>query len=369
MKQFLFLLFIFYFSISSAQQKPEPIRGTWITNVASHALLSEKNIKEAVKLCKQKRLNNIYVVVWNGGVTMYPSEVVQSYIGIKQHPVYKGFDPIKTIIKEGHKLGLKVHAWFEFGFSYAYKDTAGSWLKKYPHWAGRNNKGELLQKNGFYWWSAIHPEVQTFMKKLVLEVVHKYKIDGVQGDDRLPAMPGEGGYDSTTVALYKKETGKDAPADSKEKDWQQWKADKLSVFGKELYSEIKKAKPGCMVSWAPSIYPWSKEQYLQDWPAWLNGGYADYILPQLYRYNIEAYEKILKELDSQLTAGQKKKVFPGILTSLGDGYLIKPEMLQQIIQLNRQYGFEGECMFYFETLRRLKGPIYKKEQKNKSNTK
>jgi uncharacterized lipoprotein YddW (UPF0748 family) len=353
MKKFLFSLFIFYFSISSAQQKPEPIRGTWITNVASDALLSEKNIKETVKLCKQKGLNNIYVVVWNGGVTMYPSEVVQSYIGIKQHPVYKGFDPVKTIIKEGHKLGLKIHAWFEFGFSYAYNDTTRSWFKKYPHWVGRNSKGELLNKNEFYWWSAMHPQVQEFMKKLVLEVVNNYDVDGVQGDDRLPAMPAEGGYDSTTLALYRQQTGKEAPLQYNEPAWLQWKADQLSAFGKSLYSYVKKTKPNCIVSWAPGIYPWSKEQYLQDWPAWLNGGYADYIMPQLYRYNIEAYEKILKELSTQVTAEQKKKIVPGILTSLGDGYLIKPEMLQQIINLNRKYGFEGECMFYFETLKKI----------------
>jgi hypothetical protein len=27
--------------------------------------------------------------------------------------------------------------------------------------------------------------------------------------------------------------------------------------------------------------------------------------------------------------------------------------LQQMIKLNRKYGFNGECMFYFETLRKL----------------
>jgi uncharacterized lipoprotein YddW (UPF0748 family) len=352
------ILLTFFLGVSylfSAAQKTEtPIRGTWITNVASKVLLSEKNIKEAVLHCKQKGFNNIYVVVWNGGLTMYPSKLVQSYIGIKQHPVYNGFDPIKCIVKEGHKQGLKVHAWFEFGFSYAYKDTTGPWFKRYPQWVGRNNKGELLQKNSFFWWSALYPEVQEFMKKLVLEVVQKYKVDGVQGDDRLPAMPAEGGYDSTSIALYKTETGKDVPANSKEKDWLQWKADKLSAFGKTLYQEVKKANRNCIVSWAPSIYPWSKDQYLQDWPVWLNGGYADYILPQLYRYDIAAYEKILKELDAQITPAQKKKVFPGILTSLGNGYLIKDEMLQQIIQLNRKYGFEGECMFYYETVPKIK---------------
>jgi uncharacterized lipoprotein YddW (UPF0748 family) len=354
-----FVIVIFFTGIQTilSAQAP-PIRGTWITNVASNVLLSPKNIKEAVMRCKQQGLNNIYVVVWNGGVTMYPSEITQSYIGIKQHPVYKNFDPIACIVKEGHLQGLKVHAWFEFGFSYAYKDTGSAWYRKYPYWAGRNYQARLLQKNGFYWWNALHPEVQAFMKKLVLEVVSKYPVDGIQGDDRLPAMPAEGGYDSTSLALYKKATGKEAPGNGNEKDWLQWRADQLSEFAKDLYVAVKKANARCVVSWAPSIYPWSKEQYLQDWPAWLNGGYADYILPQLYRYDLTSYEKILKELSEQVSPEQKKKIFPGILTSLGNGYLIKEEMLQGVIRLNRQYGFEGECLFYYETLPKLAKKIY-----------
>jgi uncharacterized lipoprotein YddW (UPF0748 family) len=294
---------------------------------------------------------------------MYPSNVVEKYIGIRQDPVYKSFDPIKEIIEQGHKAGLKVIAWFEYGFAYDYEDTASTWLKKYPHWAGKDVKGNVLQKNKFYWWNSLHPEVQQFMTELVLEVVKKYKVDGIQGDDRLPAMPSEGGYDDYTKSVYAKENGGAMPPDSsKDSAWLQWRANKLNAYIKGLYGKIKKQNPKCIVSWAPSIYPWSKEQYLQDWPAWLNGGYADEILPQLYRYDIKAYEKIVKELDEQLTPAQKKKVFPGLLTSLGDGYLIKQEMLEEMIALNRKYGFGGECTFYYEGLKKLK-PFYKATKK------
>jgi uncharacterized lipoprotein YddW (UPF0748 family) len=342
-------LLLFLFSCTQAQ----PIRGTWITNVGSDVLKSKQNINEAVALCKKAGLNNIYVVVWNKGVTMYPSAVVEKYIGIRQDKTYQGRDPIQEIIDAGHQAGIKVHAWFEFGFSYDYNDSTGIWMKKYPHWAGRNNQGNLLQKNKFFWWNSLHPEVQSFMNELVMEVVQKYPIDGIQGDDRLPAMPSEGGYDPTTKELYAAaHGGKAPPQNPKDPQWLQWRADRLSAYIKHLYTQVKKEKPNCVVSWAPSIYPWSKEQYLQDWPAWLQGGYADYILPQLYRYDIQAYERVLKELKTQYNPAFQQKVFPGILTSLGDGYEVKPEMLQQMIQLNRKYGFEGECTFYFETLRR-----------------
>ncbi len=350
----IFLLFLLFSSIANsivAQKKQEPVRGVWVTNVASDVLKSKKNIVEAIQLCKKNSINNIYVVVWNNGVTMYPSKVVEQYIGIKQSKIYGNRDPIKEIIEVGHKEGIKVHAWFEFGFSYNYGDSNCLWQQKYPDWVGRDGNGNHLQKNKFFWWSAFNKDVQKFMNKLVLEVVKNYDIDGIQGDDRLPAMPSEGGYDEATKKIYASENlGALPPTNSKDSAWVKWRADKLSGYIKQLYKSVKKVKPTCIISWAPSIYPWSKEQYLQDWPAWLKGGYADYILPQLYRYNIPAYEKILKELQSQLTDKERKKVFPGILTSLGDGYRIKDDMLKETINLNRKYGFEGECLFYFETL-------------------
>jgi uncharacterized lipoprotein YddW (UPF0748 family) len=348
------LLVLFSVLTTIAFSQPTPVRGTWVTNVGSPALTSRQHIIETVSLCKQQGITDIFVVVWNNGVTLYPSKVLKRYIGIEQDPIYNGFDPIGIIIDEGHRAGLKVHAWFEFGFSYAYNDSNSIWYKKYPQWAGRNNQGGLLKKNGFYWWDALQPAVQNLMQQLVVEVVKSYPVDGIQGDDRLPAMPAEGGYNKPTLKRYQKQTLRYAYPPPGDSSWVQWKCNQLSAFGKKLYQAVKKIKPNCLVTWAPSIFPWSKEQYLQDWPAWLNGGYADMIFPQLYRYNIAAYEKILRELDQQLSTHQKQVVFPGILTALADGYQISDEMLQQIIRLNRQYGFNGECHFYFESLKKNK---------------
>jgi uncharacterized lipoprotein YddW (UPF0748 family) len=337
----------------------QPIRGTWITNVASNALTSEKNIEEAISNCKKFGLNTVFVVVWNAGKTMYPSDVAYKYSGVRQDPTYGSLDPLAVIIEKAHKANIKVYAWFEYGFAYAYQDSNTVWFRKYPHWVGKNANGGLLKKNNFFWWNSLHPEVQKMMTELVCEVVKTYKVDGVQGDDRLPAMPAEGGYDEYTLKLYAREhNGNAPPKDPSDPSWLQWKADKLSAYGKSLYAAVKKERADCLVSWAPSVYPWAKENYLQDWPKWLEGGYADNILPQLYRYDIKAYEKVLKELSEQVPAAMKKKVFPGILTSLGNGYRVKEDMLREMIRLNRQYGFEGECFFYYETLPSLKEQVY-----------
>lgn len=329
----------------------EPIHGTWITNVASEALRSERNIQAAVSLCKRKKVNTIFVVVWNKGRTMYPSDVLEKYIDVRQDPIYRGFDPIKCIVREGHRAGLKVHAWFEFGFSYNYGSTDSIWYERYPHWVAKTVDGKPVSKSGFYWWSAIHPKPRQLLRELILEVVAKYEVDGVQGDDRLPAMPTEGGYEPFTTELFRRETGADPPQNHKDSKWVQWRADKLSEFAKSLYQAVKKARPRCLVSWSPSIYPWSKEEYLQDWPLWLREGYADFVIPQVYRYDFAAYERTLLELKSQLAPEQQRRVFPGILTSLGGGYRIDPNLLKRKLALNKAQGFGGECLFYFETLR------------------
>jgi uncharacterized lipoprotein YddW (UPF0748 family) len=340
----------------------QPVRGVWITNVASDALRSREQIQRTVRRCKEYGFNHLFVVVWNGGYTLYPSRIQKKYIGVEQHPDFAGRDPLQEMVAEAHAQGLKVHAWFEFGFSYAHRDSNNRWLQRYPEWLGRNNKGELLQKNGFFWWNSLHPGPQQLLLSLVTEVVRRYRVDGVQGDDRLPAMPAEGGYDAYTLKRYAAAHGGAAPPqDVRQKQWVQWKADQLSIFGKKLYEAVKSIRTDCMVSWAPSIYPWSKEEYLQDWPAWLEGGYADALFPQLYRYNSSAYESILKQLQQQVPVAKRGQVFPGILTSLGDGYQASDTLMRKFISLNRRYGFEGEVFFYYETLNRTSIPIYKNQ--------
>ena len=194
----------------------------------------------------------------------------------------------------------------------------------------------------------------------MLEVVNKYQVDGIQGDDRLPAMPSEGGYDALTIKMYQTENqGNQPPSDTKNAAWISWRANKLNDFAKNLYSSVKKINPNCLVTWAPSIYPWSKDQYLQDWPTWLKDGYADLIIPQVYRYKLDSYTQTLKAITTNVPSNLKHKIFPGILTSLGDGYRADSLMIQQMISLNRQEGYNGEVLFYYQTIKESKTPIYK----------
>ncbi|MCQ0113068.1 glycoside hydrolase family 10 protein [Zhouia amylolytica] len=340
----LLLFFLGNTAVFSQSQK-----GVWLTNVRSEALDSREGIETAVSNCKAYGIVNIYVVVWNRGHTLYPSEVMQETFGVKVMPRFAERDFLKELITVAHREGIKVHAWFEFGFSSSYKkEDGGHILRAKPLWRAIDHKGELVSKNGFQWMNAFDPEVQDFLLSLIVEVVNNYDIDGIQGDDRLPANPSTAGYDAYTISLYQKEhAGALPPSDYKDAAWIDWRARKLDLFAKKVYETVKAIDSNVLVTMAPSIFPWSKEEYLQNWPRWVKEGWVDAIIPQVYRYDIKSYEATLTANLEFISKKDREKFIPGVLLKVDD-YIPSEDFLTQMIQTNRKYGILDEVFFYYE---------------------
>lgn len=332
----------------------EPIRGVWLTNVASEALYSKENIVKAVDKCKELGINTIFTVTWNKAMTQYPSEIMEEFTGIKIEPILDpentGRDPLAELIEEAHKQNIKVFAWFEFGFSSSYRLNGGKIVELKPEWASLNNKGELTTKNGFDWLNALDKDVQAFITSLILEVVENYNVDGIQGDDRLPAMPSSGGYNPQVIEQYKKEHFGQAPPEYyKDFEWVNWRSEKLNKFLKTLYSKVKETDSTCIVSMAPSVFPWSKEEYLQDWPSWINNGYVDMICPQVYRKDSAFYKSTLEATVQYIIPEKRHLLYPGLLIKAGS-YMPSEDLLKYMIDVNRENEIEGEVFFFFEGL-------------------
>ena len=329
---------------------PTLLRGAWVTTTASTALNSRNDIKNTVANFKAAGLSHIFIVVYNNARTVYPSTVMQNLIGKSIKEGFEGRDPLQEMIDEAHAANLKVYAWFEYGFSSSYSANGGLILQAKPHWAGKTQSGNLVVKNGFDWLNAFHPEVQDFLMSLINEVVTKYNVDGVQGDDRLPAMPSEGGYDDYTVNMYKAEHGgATPPTNTKDAGWLDWRAKKLNRFMKRIYTEVKAAKPNMKIIMSPSVYPFALTEYLQDWPTWVDSSWVDGIIPQVYRYDIGAYRATLQ---SQKTYFKNKLNLytPGVLLKSGT-YLPSDQFLNEMIQANRNEGLKAEVFFFYEGMK------------------
>ena len=366
-RAFFLILFFFLLSCHTPQEQTqekkntgyvegynEPVRGVWLTNVASDAMYTKENIAKAVAYCHELGINTIFVVTWNKAMTMYRSEIMKELTGFETDPELDpdntGRDALQEVIDEAKKYNMKVIAWFEFGFSSSYQENGGILLKKNPHWASLNAQGELTTKNGFEWMNALNSEVQDFILSLILEVVNNYDIDGIQGDDRLPAMPSKGGYNPEIIEEYKNDFFGNPPPDYfKDYNWVQWRAEKLNDFMKRIYTSVKDVDPDCIVSMSPSIFPWSKEEYLQDWPTWVNFGYTDMIVPQVYRRDSLAYTRTLEAQLRYILPEKLYQFYPGILIRVGDEQPSE-ELLQYKLNENRRLGFQGEVFFFYEGL-------------------
>lgn len=359
-----FMVFIGSFLLIACKKKSTPppaprpvpawdstaLRGVWVTTTASTALDSRDMIRQMVSNCKAAGINNIFVVVYNNARTIYPSTVMNSLIGKPILERFSGRDPLQECIEEAHAVGLKVHAWFEYGFSSSYSAAGGPIIAAKPHWAAKDQAGNLVVKNGFDWLNGIHPEVQDFMISLFREVVTNYNVDGVQGDDRLPAMPSSGGYDSYTVALYQQENaGNTPPTNIAEAAWVSWRAKKLNQFLKRLRQEVKTLKPSIQFTMSPSPYPFGLNEYLQDWPTWVDSSWVDAVIPQCYRYDINAYNSLIIQ-QKNLHRNSNIPHYPGIILKSGT-YVASAGMLSQMIQANRNNGLKGESFFFYEGIK------------------
>ena len=352
----LFLPLAFVSAVGVSQTKQE-FRGVWLTNVDSNVLLSDASIAQAMDYLASIGVNVVFPVVWNKGYTLFPSQTTTDAFGTSYAiwPTVNGRDPLSRVVLEAHRNGIEVIPWFEFGFSANYvSDTTnlGHILTQKPSWTLRNKFGRVATKDGafpqFIWMSGINPEVQDFMIALMTEVLDRYDVDGVQGDDRLPAMPVDGGYDSVTVTIYKAEMGgASPPGNERDPAWTSWRAAKLTEFFRRLRDSVKTRSPHLVLSSSPSVYPWGYQEYLQDAKTWLDSTICDNLIPQVYRYSYGDYVFELDKSLSYVPASKRSQFFPAVLGKIGP-YLIDTTYLDNAVEANRARGLNGESWFFYE---------------------
>jgi len=336
--------------------EPEPagvateLRGVWIPNSHTSFFDSRETVTAHVQLLAEAGINVLFPVVWSKGLTLFDSEVAEAVTGHRSDPRYGDRDPLAEVLFEAHRHGLEVVPWFEYGFAAGHVTYPGQALRRRPEWAAIGGDGAPVVKNGFEWMNALDPEVQAFMTALIVEVAERYDIDGVQGDDRLPALPAEAGYDAKTIARYRAEHHADPPADFHDDAWTRWRAGLLTDYLGELRRSVKAVSSELAFSMAPGGPAWSLRDYLQDQRTWVERGLVDALHPQLYARDLAGYED---QLDAVLgidwMAGSPTVVSPGALASFRD-YVASEATTLGIVATNRARGLAGEVWFYGEGL-------------------
>lgn len=355
-------------SVTSATSNE--LRGVWLTNVASPVLFIPWRVNRALRQLSEMHFNTVYPVVWNRGHTFYPSVIAKKFTGRAQDRMLEllrfGQDVLLVIVKQGKQQKLKVIPWFEYGFM---TPPNSQLARRHPDWISiRRDSTKTLKevpeeqhslqnvpkfiRKGLVskqvWLNPLHPEVQAFIRSLIVEVVTKYDVAGIQLDDHF-GLPVELGYDAFTVGLYRQEhQGKSPPDDPQNEEWMRWRANKISNFMQQIFKAVKAVKPNAIISLSPNSQDFSYRAYLQDWQYWVQRGWVEELVVQIYRDDLKSFLDQLSQPALQV-ARRQIPVGVGILT----GTWSRPVDIAQIreqVQAVREQGFDGVSFFYWESL-------------------
>jgi uncharacterized lipoprotein YddW (UPF0748 family) len=345
------------------------VRAVWLpSSEHTTSFLTYSNVQASISLLDQLNFNTLYVCAWAGGRTCFDSEILNqnsTWGSTRSGNFYANYtggtgDALADIISVAHSKGIKVILWYEYGFMAAWKakGTGGvtaadnKVFAKHPEWIGLDSNGNQANYNGTdYYFNGYDPAVQNFMISLMEESLTKYPdLDGIQGDDRMPAAPRNSGYEVVTKALYKNQYGVDPPSDFQNTQWVRWRLDQLNAFGRTMYARIKAKKPSAIVCFSPNKYPWCEANLMQEWPQWIKDGIVQILSVQCYVKSSYATDVSSSIATIQATGTTKNLLNPGMILKNGTALLSEQELVSQL-KINRQYNTNGESQFWFDGLK------------------
>lgn len=344
-----------YRMVSVAPPAPaREFRGAWIATVANMDWPSAPGLSAAQQKAElvalldtavRLRLNTVVFQVRPACDAFYASSLepwsqyLTGYSGQAPQPYY---DPLAFAIEEAHKRGLELHAWFN---PFRARATAGT-LESANH-VSHLHPEWVHEYNGQLWLDPGDPAVRDYVLRVIMDVVRRYDVDGVQFDDYFYPYPqaDRNFPDDTTWRMYGMRGGYSRD---------DWRRQNISQFIQNVYQNIKAAKPWVKFGVSPfGIWRPGNPQMIRgldsyaklyaDSRSWLANGWVDYLSPQLY-WAIDPPEHSYPALLSWWAAQNVKhrNLWPGLAA-----YQLPPlEIARQILVTRAQPGASGELFFH-----------------------
>ncbi len=199
------------------------------------------------------------------------------------------YDPLEFAIEEARKRGMELHAWLNpYRVS---QDTAN--LKDISPDHIYNKRPDLFVRHGKkLYFDPAYPETREFLVDVIKDLVKRYDLDGIHFDDYF--YPNNDFDDSVSFSLH--------PRGYSQEDKMAWRRENVDLVIEMLRDSIKAIKPYMKYGISPyavwrnlredprgsdtKSYSYTNYDHLHaDILLWMEKGWMDYILPQLY-FNI-----------------------------------------------------------------------------------
>lgn len=221
--------------------------------------------------CAALGLNTVIAQVRPFADALYKSELFPwSHLCTGAQGQDPGFDPLAVLTGLAHDRGLRLEAWLNpyrvrLNASYPAGELAdNNPALLHPEWAKQAQEGIYFDPS--------NPEVQRYIVQGVEEILRNYPVDGIHFDDYFYPTT-DPAFDAAEYAAAGGGLGLD-----------DWRRENVNALVRACYDAIKAVRPAAVFGISPQGNPDNNYngQY-SDVGLWMReGGYLDYVMPQLY---------------------------------------------------------------------------------------
>ncbi len=352
----------------AAQTAPkESLRGVWIASVSnidypSKPALSEKKQKEDfIKILDEVKalgFNTVVVQVRPTADTFWPSslEPCSFYLSGRQGKC-PSYDALAFMIEQTHKRGMQFHAWFN-----PFRVAQNPKIKMYPKHPALQNRQWAVKYGNELYYNPANKQAREHSIAVITEVVKKYPIDAVHLDDYFYPYPVTKKNktvpfpDAKEYKAYLSAGGKLSLGD--------WRRGNVNTFVGDLSREIKKINPKMPFGISPFGIWRNKDKdksgsatkafssydsgLYADTRLWIERGWIDYVVPQLYWENAHktaSFKVLLDWWSKEITRNKNVKLYIGLAAHKHGNPWNKKELQTQLEQIKKTKNIDGVIFF------------------------
>ena len=347
------------------------IRGVWIASTwnidyPSRSDLTAEQLQaeldNILETCSGLGLNTIFFQVRPACDALYESGIfpVSQALSTTGELV---FDPLGYLVREGHMRNIFIHAWVN-PLRITIKKTA---LEDLPEGPARSHPEWCVDYGDRLYFDCGIPEVRELVADGVREIVEKYDVDGVVFDDYFYPYPA---YDSSG-RLLEFSDGKTFEKYGGGLSLEDWRRENVNMMVELCFRTVHDTDPECVFGISP-FGVWQNddgenggsrtrnfEAYKSlfcDATAWIDGGYIDYICPQIYWTTdsvTSPYEVVLDWWNTRLDGSDVKLYVAHASYMYGEGEWDSPggQLTDQIEMSRFRKYYRGSVSYGYEELK------------------
>ena len=273
-----------------AQPPKHELRGAWIATVfnldwprAAAPAEQQAELRLMLDRLRDAGINAVFFQVRSACDAMYDSPLepwsywLTGRQGAAPDPWY---DPLAFAVREAHRRGMELHAWFNpyrARASAAYEASAGHVTRTRPEWVLEFGDLRVLDPG--------RAAVREYVTRVVMDVARRYHIDGVHFDDYFYPYPPNQISTEDEATFAEEGRGFTSLAD--------WRRDNVNLFIAQVADSLRTLRPALKFGVSP-FGIWKNgvpegihgldayDVIFADPTAWLAAGSVDYLVPQLY---------------------------------------------------------------------------------------